>query len=350
MLFGTKKVIGLDIGTSNIKIAEMEVTRRGVVLNSFAVTPTPPAAVNGGEIANIPGVAATIQALVAQGRFKRKNACTGMWGTAIIVKKISIPRIDKKMVAEQIKWEAEQYIPFDINEISLAHHIINPNGHSETMDILLIAAQNELVNQYANVMTSAGLTSSVIDVSGFALANIFEVNYGRLPNQAVALLNIGSSVTNFVVVYDGEVIFTRDIPVGGFNFTNEVSKEMGISFAEAEALKLSASAGHEVPEEVHNILKNANQSVCDEIRNSFDFFMASNSGVNISRIYFTGGSSGVPGFIEKLSHDVSLPAESIDPFMRVAANPKVFTPGYLKQIAPFVSVVMGLGLRQVGDT
>jgi type IV pilus assembly protein PilM len=350
MLFGTKKVIGLDIGTSNIKIAEMEVSRRGVILNSFAVSPTPPGAVNGGEISNIPGVAATVQALLAQSKMKRRNACTGMWGTAVIVKKISIPRIDKKMVAEQIKWEAEQYIPFDINEISLAHHIINPNGHSETMDILLIAAQNELVNQYLNVMTSAGLSGSIIDVSGFALANIFEVNYGKIPNQAVALLNIGSSVTNFVVVIDGEVIFTRDIPVGGFNYTNEISKEMGISFAEAESLKLGACAGHEVPEEVHNIIKNTNQSVSDEIRNSFDFFIASNSGVNISRIYFTGGSSAVPGLIELLSHEVSLPAEGINPFMRVVANPKIFNSHYLKQIAPFVSVVMGLGLRQVGDS
>lgn len=329
-------------------MAELDVGRKGVQLLSFGFAPTPPSSLNGGEIHNSSAIAAAIQHLAFEIKTKRKFAATGMWGTAVIVKKITIPRIEKKMISDQIKWEAEQYIPFDINDISLAYHVIKSDA-ADTMDILLIAAQNELVGQYTLAITGSGLQMGVIDVSGFALANIFEVNYGKNIGESIGLLNIGAGVTNFVVLVNGEVIFSRDVPVGGFGYTNEIHKEMGVTLQEAESLKLSAVAKGPVPDEVHSILSATNDSITDEIRNSFEFFAGSNNGMLLSRCYLTGGSSRIPGLSEQLAKATGVDLEIMNPFRHVKAG-KQFSESYLQQIAPFASVAMGLGLRKMGDS
>lgn len=348
MLFGSKKVIGLDIGTSTIKMAELEVSRSKVQLLSFGFAPTPVNSLNGGEITNPGLVSQAIHALAKEIKTKRKKVSTGMWGTAVIVKKITVPRIEKKMIGEQIRWEAEQYLPFDINSISLAYHVVNPNGTNETMDILLIAAQLELVGQYRTAVQNSGLELAVLDVSGFALANAFEANYGR-SRDTIGLINIGSGVTNFVVVSQGEVIFSRDVAIGGFNYTNEISKELGVTLPEAESLKLSAVNKGAVPDEVHSIMSATNDVITDEIRNSFEFFVGSNNGIGFNRCFVTGGSSSVPGLIEQVSKATQVSIERFNPFQKVKAS-KNFTDAYLRQIAPFAAVSMGLGMRKAGDS
>ena len=290
-----------------------------------------------------------IQGLVSEVKSKRKYVSTGMWGTAVIVKKITIPRIDSKLIKDQIRFEAEQYIPFDINNISLAHHVLASSSSADTMDILLVAAQNELVMQYTQAIEMTGLSCSVLDVSGFALANCFEMNYGKL-NDVVGLLNFGASITNFVVLMNGEIIFSRDISIGGANYTNEIHKSMGVTVAEAEALKLSAVARREVPDEVHSIMSATNEIVAEEIRNSLDFLSATTNGILPSRFFYTGGASSTTGLTDNASRILGVPFERLDPFLRIKANGKKFSSDYLKQIAPFASVALGLGLRKVGDS
>jgi type IV pilus assembly protein PilM len=348
VFFGAKKVVGLDIGTSTVKMAELDVSRGSAQLLSFGFLPTPPGAVGGGDLANVQAIAELIKALGKQSKIKRKSACVGMWGTSVIVKKITMPRIEKKLISQQVRWEAEQYFPFDPNEISLAHHIIQTPGAPETMDILLVAAQNLMVTQYTQAVTAAGYKLDVLDVSGFALANTFELNYGKIPGQTIALLNIGAGVTNFVVVHDGEVIFSRDIPFGGGNYTMEIHKEMGVTLPEAEALKLSAVTGGEVPEQVHSIIKSVNELMVEEVRNSFEFFSASSAGFTISQCFFTGGSSTIPNLIPGASQIAGIPFEPINPFIKIRPA-RGMSNEYLQQIGPFASVVLGLALRKAGD-
>jgi type IV pilus assembly protein PilM len=350
MFFGTKKILGLDIGTSSIKIAELEAGRRGITLNKFTVVPLANGAVNGGEILDSTAVAQVIQSGVRQSKTKRKSCVTGMWGTSVIVKKITMPMMDEKVVAEQIKWEAEQYIPFDINEISLEYHILKSlRGAGENMDVLLVAAKQEFVFRYLEVVEQAGLKCAVMDVSGFALANCFEFNYG-VTNEATALLNIGAGVTNFVVVDRGEVIFSRDISVGGMNYTNELNKQMGVSLAEAESLKVSASMGSEVPAEVNTIIGTTNDAVIEEIRNNFEFFSATSAGATIRKFYVTGGSIYVPGLVESLSTATGVPFEVMDPFLKVSYNPRTVAPDFFAQIKPISAVALGLAMRKDGDS
>lgn len=350
MFFKSKKVIGLDIGTSSIKLAEMDVSGKSATLLSFGFAPTPPNSVAGGEIIDIGSVGMAIQSLVNEVKTKRKIVATAMWGTAVIVKKITIPRMDAKLIQDQIRFEAEQYIPFDINNISLAHHILSYSSSPDTMDLLLIAAQNELVSQYTQVVELAGAKCGVLDVSGFALANAFELNYGKLTGQAVGILNFGASITNFVVIQNGEVIFSRDIPVGGANYTNEIHKAMGVTVQEAESLKLSAMSRRDVPDEVHSVLSSTNEAVTEEIRSSLDFLSATTNGLVLHQCYYTGGSSSTSGLIETIARVTNMQMQRFNPFANVKANSKKFSPEYLEQISSFASVVTGLAIRKMGDS
>jgi type IV pilus assembly protein PilM len=349
MFFKSKKLIGLDIGSSSIKLAEMEMSSNGAQLLSFGFAPTPNNAVSGGEIADIGSIGMSVQALLSEIKTKRKGIATAMWGTAVIVKKITIPKMDRKLIKDQIRFEAEQYIPFDINNISLAHHILSFSASPDTMDILLVAAQNELVTQYTQVVEMTGLSCNILDVSGFALANAFEMNYGKMPGEVIGLLNFGASITNFVVLHHGEVIFCRDIPVGGSNYTNEIHKSMGVTIQEAEALKLSAISRREVPDDVHSIISATNEAVTEEIRSSLDFLGATTNGITLNRCFYTGGSSTTSGLIETVSRTTGVPMQPFNPFLKVKANEKRFSQDYLNQISPFASVVTGLAVRKMGD-
>ncbi len=347
-MFGEKKLIGLDIGSSTIKMAELNVQRGNAQLVSFGYLPTPQGVVGAGEINNVSSVAEAVIALSHQIKTSRKYVSLGMWGTSVIVKKITIPKIEKKLMDQQIRWEAEQYIPFDPAEISLSFHVINLPGGGDTMEVLLVAAQNAMVRQFNQLVDEAQLKIGVLDVSGFALANAFELNYGKIPGQTISLLNFGAGVTNCVVIHHGEVIFSRDIPFGGSNYTMEIHREMGVTLPEAEALKLSAVTGTEVPEQVHSIISAVNSMMIDEVRNSFDFFTASSAGFAINNCYFTGGAAGVPNLIPQISQATGIPFEPLDPFQRIKPG-KGVSPGYMQQIAPFAAVAIGLGLRKVND-
>lgn len=350
MFFKPKKVLGLDIGTSSIKIAEMNFSARGISLEGFSVMPTPTNMIGSGEVLDLSGLAVTVQGALAELKSKRKNACIGMWGTAVIVKRITIPKVDRDFIGEQLAFYAEQYIPFDINNINLSYQILESSSSLDSVDLLLVAAQNELVQQYTQVASAAGLNCSIIDVSGFALANCFEANYGRVRSENVGVINFGSSVSNFVILGNGEIIFCRDIPVGGNNYTIEISKTLGMTVQEAESLKFSAVARREVPAEVNNIIPAVNELITEEIKNSLDFLNATSGSVPLSRVFYTGGSAGMTNLIDTIQKATNLRMEPFNPFQRIRFNNRRISPNFLNQITPVASVAMGLGLRSVGDS
>lgn len=348
--WGSKKVLGLDIGTSTIKLAEVDVSRSSATLNAFAMAPTPPGSVVAGAIMDPMALAQTVAGLTQDLNTKRKSVAASLWGSSVIVKKISIPKMDEKVVGEQIRWEAEQYIPFDINEVNLAFKILrNLNHGGETMDILIVAAKQEQTMKYIEVVETAGLKCSILDVGGFALANCFERNFGVLQGQVVSVLNIGASTTNLVIIENGEVVFCRDLEIGGKTYTDEIQKALSVSAEEAESIKLTASSGQAVPEEVPQILKQAHELVCDELQASFDFFANTNSNSAIAKCFVTGGGSRVPGFLAQLTETVKISSEPFDPFSRISYNSRNISSSYLADIRDFAAVALGLGVRKVGD-
>ncbi len=350
MLFGGKKILALDIGTSSIKLAEMDSARNGWVLKKFGVVSMNPGWMRDGEIVDPTSVSQTIVALIQSVRSKRKNVASALFGNAVIVKRISMAPIEESLIAEAVKWEAEQYIPFDINEASIDHHVLHGHnrGAAGNLDILLIGAKQEFVYRFIETIESAGLKCAIIDVSGFALANCFEANYGQVEG-VTALLNIGAGVTNLVIVERGEVIFSRDSSVGGNTYTNEIHKAMGVSLQEAESLKISASAGHEVPAEVNSVLASTTEQVVDEIRTAVEFFVATGGGGRINRMYVSGGSMFIPSLLEEIFKAVGVPFEVLNPFQQVGYDRKVLTADYIQQIQSICAVAMGLALRDMKE-
>lgn len=348
MFFSNKKLVALDIGSSSVKLAEIDFTSRGPMLRKFAVSPLSANMVQGGEIVEPQAVGNIVRDLVAVSKCKRKNVVSGLWGNGVVVKKITMPKMEQKLISEQLKWEAEQYIPFGIDEVSLEYHVLGNRQLAENMEVLLVAAKQDYLFRLIEAVESADLNCAVVDVAGFALANCFELNYGAR-EKPVALVNIGGGVTNFVVVDRGEVIFCRDIAVGGSVYTSEIAKVMGVSPHEAESLKISASIGQEVPEEVNAIIRSTNDRVLDEIRNSIEFYSAASSGSPVTRFYFCGGSIYLPGLVEEISKANSIPYEIFDPFQRILYDTKVFPFDYIEQIKAISPVVLGLALRKADD-
>jgi type IV pilus assembly protein PilM len=349
-IFSGKSVIGLDIGTASIKIAEVSVSGRTAKLVAFGMIPTPSSGIIGGDIAEPQALGLAVRNLVSKARIRKTQTCAGLWGSSVIVKKISVPKMDAALVAEQIRWEAEQYIPYDINDVNIDFHVLKTiSSNSETMDVLLVAARHEQVFKFVEVIDSAGLQTAILDINGFALGNCFLRNYSSSRGQATAILNIGANYTNFVVVEGSEVIFCRDIPVGGAMYTTDIQKAMGISAPEAEALKLSAAAGGAVPEEVAASMASTHEAVVDEIQGSFDFFANTTPTSSISRVLVSGGGSRTPGLVQHLSSTVSAPCEAFDPFARIKYDRRAFSDTYISEIREFSAVVLGLGLRRVGD-
>ena len=349
MLFSGRQEIGLDLGTSSIKMVELKTTGKSIKLTKFGMSPLPEGLVEGGEIQD-PGVlAGIIQQLHRDMGLKKKNICVGVFGAAVIVKKISMPRIDTKLIGEQIKWEAEQYIPFELSEVNLDYHLLNANSSSETMDLLLVAAKQDYLIRYFEAVESAGLKCSVIDVNGFALANCFEFNYGARRDETLALINIGGGVSNLVIVDKGEVVFCRDIPIGGNLYNMEIARELGVSSTEAEELKIGAANSAESPPELLNVMTATNEMICDEIRNSFEFYSSSNSGPEVSEIYLSGGATNIPQLVEVIATGTGKSCQVINPLQKIAFNKKEFNQEYLSQIQMFLPIVLGLGLRKVGE-
>lgn len=350
MFFKSKKLIGLDIGTANIKMAEVDFSKKGSTLVNFAITPTPSKAINAGEIADPAALSEALKTTFAGLRTKRKNAAVGLWGTSVISKRIMIPQMDEKLVSGQIRWEAEQYIPFDINEVNIDFKILKSfQTNPENMDILLVAARQDIAFLYQDIVQSAGLNCSVIDVSGFALANCFLNNWGSQKGQTVALLNVGAAITNFVVIENGEVIFCRDIPVGGLTYTTEIQKGMGISAEEAEAMKISACTGQAAPEDVTRIIAASHEAIAEEVQSSLDFFVNTTPGLPVQQCLITGGASRTTGLVNFLSQHTKMGFQIFDPFRSVKVNDRVMTHDYTSEVRDFAAVALGLGMRSVGD-
>jgi type IV pilus assembly protein PilM len=351
LFFSSSRVLGLDIGSTTIKVAELKINRNEAQILSFGFAPTPVGAVSGGDISSPDLISAAIKSLVHETRCKSKSVCVGMFGTAIIVKKIVIPKVEKKLIEDQMRFEAEQYIPFDLNNISLAYQVMDSPERQDTMEVILVAAQNDLVFQYTQSVVGAKLNPAIIDVSGFALANLFEFNYGKFPHQNIAILNIGANVTNLVIVSDEHVAFSRDLPTGGATFTNEIHKEMGVHLSEAESLKIAAVSQQDVPEQIRSIISATNDIVTEDIRNSFDYFVNSQSGgTQITKCYFTGGSSVVPGLIQNIAGAINVQLEPFNPYLRIKSKSDLYSSQFLEQVARFCPVAFGLSLRKVGDS
>ena len=341
-------MIGLDIGSSSIKIAEVESSNKGINLKKFGILPTPGNSVSEGNISNVETLKTAVQELIAKLKLKKQKVSVGLWGSSVIVKRITIPQMDRELITEQIQWEAEQYIPYEISSVNMDFIVLDKFVSSpDVIDILLIGAIQDSVFKYREVATLSEVDCATVDVEGFALANCFNRCKGLFPGKAIVLLNIGAVVTNFVIIFDGEVIFSRDIPAGGEIYTREISQGMSLNWNEAESLKLGISIGEKVPEEALSIIEKIHKSIIDEVSGMMHIFSSTVDNVSLGKVYVTGGTVRTPGLMSSFAQNFEV--ERFDPISHIKVNSKNLSPEFVEHIRDVSALAIGLGLRKVGD-
>src|SRR5262247_3327077 len=338
--FGSKGLIGLDIGSSAVKLVEVAPKGRGgFELTHLGVAPVPNEAIVQGAFLNSGAIVDAIREALSKAKTRSE-----------IVKKVSLPQMTRAELEEQIRWEAEQYIPFDVNVVNLDFQILEERGEGQ-MDVLLVAAKKDLIDDYVQVITEAGLTPVAIDVAAFAVENAYEANYDGASSETVALVNIGAQTVNINVVANGSPSFTRDITAAGNQYTEEIQKALSVSFEEAERIKLGGKRGQMsqdvVPREVEEAMRAVSETVIGEISRSLDFYGATTAEGRISRVLISGGSARVAGlraaFQERTGHRI----ETLNPLARMVPTSR-FDPDDLQDLAPALGVAVGLALRRVG--
>jgi type IV pilus assembly protein PilM len=347
-----KLAVGLDIGSSSVKICWLKQQKKSYALQAFGMVQLPPEAIVDGALMNSAAVVDAIQELVQAHKVKHKEVSTSVSGHSVIIKKINLPQMSQEELEDSIQWEAEQYIPFDINDVNIDTQILNSEStQAGQMDVLLVAAKKDMVNDYTSVIVEAGLQPVVVDVDAFAVQNMFEANYEVPRSETVVLINVGSSVTNINVIANGISTFTRDISIGGGQFTDAIQKALNVSYDEAEALKLGGNQDTDavVPQEVERVLQAESEAIANEIQRSLDFYAATSADAHITRIFMSGGSAKIPALIKTIERRTSVPVELVNPFRNIDISGKGLDAEYLKNIAPMAAVVVGLALRAPAD-
>jgi type IV pilus assembly protein PilM len=340
----TKSIVGLDIGSSSIKAVELKKTRNGIEVTHIGLEPLASDIVVDSMIVDSGSVATAITKIFADNNIKGRAVATSVSGHSVIVKPVKMPTMSDQELAQQILTEAAQYIPFDIADVNIDYQILSENLDGPQMDVLLVAVKKDKILNYTNVLSLAGKSPAIVDIDAFALQNCYEYNYEPAPGSTVALLNLGASVMNINIVKGTTPLFTRDVSIGGHQYTDSLQKELDLSFEDAEALKLGQKVGTVSEDAKLPILQQVTEIIVLEIQKTFDFFRATAAGEHIERIYMAGGSSQVPGLIEALRQEFSLPVEILNPFQKIELPTGLGTE-FLDQNAGQLAVAVGLALR-----
>jgi len=355
MILGrSRNLVGLDIGDSAIKVVELKDLGkgRGYQLAKLGWEPLSSEAIVDGAIMDSQLVIETIQRLFQRLRIRNLQVATAVSGHAVIVKRISLPVMSDAELAESIHWEAEQYIPFDIEDVNLDYQILEGSSLSGegNMDVLLAAAKKDKINDYTSVISQAGLTPSTVDIAAFALQNTFEANYEFEPHQVIALVDVGAAVTSITVLHGGTSVYWRDITIGGNQFTDAIQKDLNLSAEQAEQLKRGEEVDGIPFERVMPILSAVNEDVGAEIQKTIDFFkQISATDEPLDRLYLTGGSSQIVHLKESLGERLKTQVEILNPFRKIPPAGRDATPDLVSELLPTAPGAVGLGLRKLGD-
>ncbi|TYO99956.1 type IV pilus assembly protein PilM [Geothermobacter ehrlichii] len=350
MLGKKKELVGIDIGSSSVKLVQLRNVKGGYQLVNLGLLPLPPEAIVDNSIMDSGAIVEAIRNLVESHKVKTKNVAASVSGHSVIIRKIQLPIMTEDEMEASIQWEAEQYIPFEISEVNLDFQILGQDTKDPSqMNVVLVAAKKDFVNDYVALFQECGLTPIVMDIDCFALENAFEINYGEDEEENIALINMGASAMNVNVLKDGASVFTRDIQVGGNSYNEELQKRLGLNSEDAERVKLGGEIHDVDPASVEDVLKDAQANLVQEIQRSLDFFTATTADEKVQKIYITGGVSRSPGIRAAIEERLGVPVDLLNPFNRISYSEKDFDPEYIEAVAPLFSVAVGLGMRRLGD-
>ncbi len=357
MFFGKKKgVAGLDVGSSSVKVVELSGKLNNLSLVSLGYENLPDDTIVDGQIMELNAVSEVIQRVFDNYQIKSTQVVTSVSGHSVIIKNIVLPPMSRDELEESIDWHAEEHIPYDLSEVNLDYQVKGDsadatfNSNVQT-DVMIAACKRERIDSLKQAIQLSGKQPVIIDVDTFALQNCYEINYQPDASQVVTLLNIGASTMNVNLVKGTNSLFTRDITIGGSQFTDILQKNLGLSFQQAEAVKRGGAEATEGLESksIEPLMSNVTEMVAMEIQKTFDFYRATSENENlvVQKILISGGGSKLNGLAEELSARLELPVEVLDPFRQIKVDRKKFDPDYLSEIMPEMAVAVGLAVRGV---
>jgi type IV pilus assembly protein PilM len=345
-----KTLVGVDIGSSSIKVAQIRESRKGFGLLRLGYTPLPPQSIVDGHVMNSQAVIDGLSRVFSEAKIKQREVALSISGQAVIIRKISVPMMTAAELDEQIQWEAEQHIPFDIKDVNVDYEVLRHRPEVGQMDLLLVAAKRDEVNEYAQLARGAKLKPLVVDIDAFTVQNLFEINRGIPPNQTFAIINVGASLASINIVSRGSSAFTRDVSNGGNYVTEQIQRQLNVPFETAEEYKVkSTTEPHGVPTQVFEVIETVCDSIAGEIQRSLDFFLATSGEAEMHRIYLTGGSSMIQALPRAVERRSRVPCEVLQPLERITVDAKEVNQDLLRSRAAQFCVALGLAMRKDGD-
>jgi type IV pilus assembly protein PilM len=340
-----KNLVGVDIGASSIKVAQLRETRKRLQVIRWGCAPLPPQTIIDGHVINSGAVTEALTRVFHDSKISQRDVAIGVYGQSVIVRKITVPMMTPGELDEQIHWEAEQHIPFDIKLMSVDYEVLRRRPDAGQMDLLLVAAKKDEINDYAAIVREAKLRPIIVDINAFTIQNIFEHQNSLPADATIALLNIGAAVSSLNIVSKGVSAFTREITNAGNTITEEIRKALSCSYEQAEAYKQGGGSTQIVPQEVNQIIQQACQSLAGEIQRSLDFYLATSGEQEISKIYVSGGSAYLAPLVAAIEKRARVAVQIFDPMASLEVDSKIANEAQLRATASQMVVALGLALR-----
>lgn len=342
----SKPLVGVDIGSSSIKLCEIEEGRDGRRrLVRCAVHPLPPQTVVDGHIINTGAVVQGLEQLFLKA--KRRDVAMRMGGHSVIVKKLSLPLMTNAELSQQMQWEAQQHIPFNISEVHLDYQVLRRREQHGQMDVLLVAAKREEVGDLVQLAQEARLRPKVVDLDAFAMQNLYEVCYGAPGSgDTVVLLCVGAAMTTLNVLRDGNTAFTRDLVAGGEAITARIHRHFGVPYEEAERFKRGPAGAADVPAELAPVIETAADELAAEVQRLLDFYLATSGENALRAVYVCGGMASCEPFLRLLKNRIGADVRVLDSAAYSDVDSSAVDVTMLGVNRPQLAIAMGLGLRR----
>lgn len=344
MFFGGKSAIGLDIGSGYLKIVQLKDTKGGYELELFDMLSLPPELIVDGSIIDSLRLVDSLKELARKAKIKSKDVVISLAShSSVIIKRVALPNMSEEELYESLKFEAEQYIPFDIEDVNLDFQILGPKEEPGQMDVILVAVKRDIIDEYLSVIKESGFNCRIVDINSFALENIYEVNYEIESGKNVVLVNIGASTINMNILKGGTSVFTRDSAVGSNLHTEVLQREFNLTYDVAERLKRGETVENVSPQDAFSVMELASEEIIGEVNRSLEYFHE-----EINEVVLSGGGALVKDFPKLLAEKIGVETKIMQPFKNIKI-PRKFDMTYIEEVAPILSIAAGLALRRPAD-
>ncbi|MGB2691035.1 MAG: type IV pilus assembly protein PilM [Thermodesulfobacteriota bacterium] len=343
MLIGNGGVLGIDIGSNSIKLVELEEIGTKYHLKNIGEALLDKGAIVNKVIENPEAISNALSRLIDDLEIESDDAAVSISGDPVLLKRVSLPYMTNAELKKSIKWEIEQLGSNATKDYTHDYQVISAQNSRDKIDVLIVAANKNVTKDYLSIITNVGLNPVIIDLDVFSLESMYEVNYPE-SEGLLALVNIGASVTNILIVDGGESVFARDLLIGGTHYTDLIMDQLTLTYEEAEEVKHNQRGGVTDPV-IEQIANKFIQSISNEIKSTLEYFSTAHSKESVKRIMIGGGTASLPGLKDALSKIAGSYVGLLNPFRNINYSKEVFDPEYIEDISPKMIVATGLALK-----